>query len=105
MATIAMVTNTMVDHCLVLYGEKFSRDKIFVVFADLPETTKILIAKFYPQRKPHPFPAISVALRLSNREILFAKSLPAANPRKFCAAKIYHHTVFGSCYPPMIVVL
>ena len=30
----------------VPYCEKFSRDKIFAVFADLPQTAKILTAKF-----------------------------------------------------------
>ena len=28
------------------YGEKFLRDKIFAVFTDLPQTVKILTAKF-----------------------------------------------------------
>ena len=28
---------------------------------NFPQTTKILTAKFYPQCKPHPFPAIGVA--------------------------------------------
>ena len=77
---------------MIVYGEKFSRDKIFVVFVDLPLTVKILTSKFYPQRKPHPFLAIGVALQSSNREKFFAKSLPAANPRKFCPAKISRHT-------------
>ena len=31
---------------VILYGEKFSWDKIFAVFADLPQTAKILTAKF-----------------------------------------------------------
>ena len=43
------------------YGEKFLWDKIFAVFTDLPQTAKILTAKFYPQCKPHPFPSIGVA--------------------------------------------
>ena len=43
------------------YGEKFWRDKIFAVFADLPQTTKILTTKFYLQCKPHLFSAIGVA--------------------------------------------
>ena len=36
------------------------RDKIFAVFADLPQTTKILTVKFYQQCKqckPHAFPS------------------------------------------------
>ena len=43
------------------YGDKFLWDKIFMVFADLPQTAKILTAKFYPQCKPHPFLAIGTA--------------------------------------------
>ena len=43
------------------YGENFCWTKFFTVFADLPQTAKILTAKFYPQCKPHPFPSIGVA--------------------------------------------
>ena len=64
------------------YGEKFSWDKIFAVFTDLPQTAEILTAKFYPLCKPHPFPAIGVALQSSNREKFFAKIFASGQSAK-----------------------
>ena len=46
------------------YGEKFSRDKIFAVFADLPQTAKISTAKILltTQTTPLSFEAFSGVL-------------------------------------------
>ena len=57
-----LYVNHIIDHTMkhTVWRDIF-KGQISMVFTDLPQTVKILTVKFYPQRKPYPFPAIGVA--------------------------------------------
>ena len=59
--------------------------KIFVVFTDLSQTAKILTTKFCDRH--------ALCFVIGEPRKFFVKSLPAANPRKFCPTKILSHKI------------
>ena len=71
---------TFILKMYIPYGEKFSWDKIFVGFADLPQTAKILTAKFCDCRA---LCFVIVKLRKNFREIFASKN--------FSPYGIYHY--------------
>ena len=71
---------------ITVWREIFVGQNIFLaVFADLPQTAKILTVKFCDR---HALCFVIVELRN-----FFEKSLPAANPQNFCPVKNSRHTV------------